>query len=225
MASAQILNSGKAMYAWNGTNWVPLNNQFTTVNSTRWQLVANGGETTLSGNDDNGNALVYSPGSEQVYLNGILLARDDDYTANDGLTITDLAALPSGGNIEIIAYKQIQLANVYNKDQVDNIVQEQINNLIDSAPAALDTLNELAAALDDNADILDLYLTQSSASTQYEKLIPYSTSTPTSPTTGDMWLDSNSTPPALKVYDGTNWVQLGAAVDDSQAIISGRMFS
>jgi hypothetical protein len=69
------------------------------------------------------------------------------------------------------------------------------------------------------------YLTQSSASTQYEKLIPYSTSTPTSPVTGDMWLDSNSTPPALKVYDGSNWVQLGAAVDDSQAIIAGRMFA
>jgi hypothetical protein len=69
------------------------------------------------------------------------------------------------------------------------------------------------------------YLTQSSASTQYEKLIPYSTSTPTSPVTGDMWLDSNSTPPALKVYDGSNWVQLGAAVDDSQAIIASRMFT
>jgi hypothetical protein len=40
-----------------------------------------------------------------------------------------------------------------------------------------------------------------------------------------MWLDSNSTPPALKVYDGSNWIQLGAAVDDSQAIIAGRMFA
>jgi hypothetical protein len=69
------------------------------------------------------------------------------------------------------------------------------------------------------------YLTQSSASTQYEKLIPYSTSTPTSPVTGDMWLDSNTTPPALKVYNGSVWVQLGSAVDDSQAIIAGRVFS
>lgn len=69
------------------------------------------------------------------------------------------------------------------------------------------------------------YLTQSSASTIYEKLIPYSTSTPSSPVTGDMWVDSNTTPPALKVYDGSAWVQLGAAVDDSQAIIAGRVFS
>jgi hypothetical protein len=104
-----------------------------------------------------------------------------------------------------------------------------VNYLIDSAPGTLDTLNELSAALNDDPNfystIQSVYLTQSSASTQYEKLIPYSTSTPTSPVTGDMWLDSNSTPPALKVYDGSNWVQLGAAVDDSQAIIAGRMFA
>jgi len=42
-----------------------------------------------------------------------------------------------------------------------------VNYLVDGAPAALDTLNELAAALNDNADILDLYLTQSSASSTY----------------------------------------------------------
>jgi hypothetical protein len=73
-------------------------------------------------------------------------------------------------------------------------------------------------------NVADVYNT-SQSDNRYEKLIPYSTSTPTSPVTGDMWLDSNSTPPALKVYDGSNWVQLGAAVDDSQAIIAGRMFA
>jgi hypothetical protein len=190
MASAQILNSGKAIYAWNGTNWIPLNNQFTTVNSTRWQLVAAGGETTLSGNDDNGNTLVYSPGSEQVYLNGILLARDDDYTANDGLTITDLAALPAGGNIEIIAYKQIQLANVYNKDEIDNIVDN-----IDLSPYL--TLSTASST----------YLTQTSASVNYEPNIPYVSASPSSPTAGTLWIDSTtSTSPKLKVYNGTKWI-------------------
>ena len=42
-----------------------------------------------------------------------------------------------------------------------------VNYLVNGAPQALDTLNELAAALDNNADILDIYLTQSSASTTY----------------------------------------------------------
>ena len=104
-----------------------------------------------------------------------------------------------------------------------------VNYLVDSAPGTLDTLNELSAALNDDPNfystIQSVYLTQSSASTIYEKLIPYSTSTPSSPATGDMWVDSNTVPPALKVYTGSAWVQLGAAVDDSQAIIAGRMFA
>ena len=167
MASASILNTGKAMYAWNGTNWVPLNSLNTVVNSTRWQKVAVGSETTLSGLDDNNNTLSYSPGYEQVFLNGILLVRGTDYAATNGLSITGLEPISAGANIEIIALKRISLADVYTKGQVDAAVQGQINNLIDSAPAALNTLNELAAALDDNADILDIYLTQGSASTTY----------------------------------------------------------
>lgn len=134
-----------------------------------------------------------------------------------------------------------------------------VTYLIDSAPATLDTLNELSAALNDDpnfyttiqsvylsqssasttylsqasasttylsqASASSTYLTQSSASTQYEKNIPYSSSTPSSPVTGDMWVDSSLTPPSLKVYTGSEWVQLGAAVDDSQAIIASRMFA
>jgi hypothetical protein len=224
MASAQILNIGKAMYAWNGTNWVPLNSLNTVVNSTRWQKVAVGSETTLSGLDDNNNTLSYSPGYEQVFLNGILLVRGTDYAATNGLSITGLEPISAGANIEIIAFKKISLANVYTKEQVDTAVQEQINNLIDSAPAALNTLNELAAALDDNADILDLYLTQASASTQYEKLIPYSSSAPTSPSQGDLWVDS--TVPTIKAYIGSEWVSVGGGASDSdQGIIAGRMFA
>jgi hypothetical protein len=119
MASAQILNSGKAMYAWNGTNWVPLNSLNTVVNSTRWQKVAVGNETTLSGLDDNNNTLSYSPGYEQIFLNGILLVRGTDYAATTGLSITGLEPISAGANIEIIALKQINLANVYTKEQTD----------------------------------------------------------------------------------------------------------
>ena len=71
---------------------------------------------------------------------------------------------------------------------------------------------------------LSLYLTQASASTQYEKLIPYSSSAPSSPATGDLWVDSSTSPPALKTYNGSLWVQLGSAVDDPQAIIASSMF-
>jgi hypothetical protein len=180
MASASILNTGKAMYAWNGTNWLPLNAQNNLLNSTRWSKVAIGGETTISGYDDNGLNLSYSPGYEQLFLNGILLVRNIDYTATNGTSIDGLTAISAGSNIDIISFQSISLANVYTKGQVDSMVGDidlssaiqtasaaAVTYLVDGAPAALNTLNELAEALNDNSDILDLYLTQSSASSTY----------------------------------------------------------
>ena len=119
MASASILNTGKAMYAWNGTNWLTLNAQNNLLNSTRWSKVAIGGETTISGYDDNGLNLSYSPGYEQVFLNGILLVRNSDYTATNGTSITGLTAISAGSNIDIISFQSISLANVYTQQQSD----------------------------------------------------------------------------------------------------------
>jgi hypothetical protein len=185
MASAQILNSGKAMYAWNGTNWVPINAQNQVVNSTRWQKIATGGETTLSGLDDNTNSLIYSPGFEQVFLNGILLVRGTDYTATNGTSITGLDPISAGANIEIIALKQINLANVYNKDQVDSMI--------------------------DNIDLTP-YLTQISASVTYEPNISYSSSTPAAPVAGTLWVDdTDPLAPVLKVYNGSEWITMSGA--------------
>ena len=176
MASASILNTGKAMYAWNGTNWVPLNSLNTVVNSTRWQKVAVGSETTLSGLDDNNNTLSYSPGYEQVFLNGILLVRGTDYTATNGLSITGLEPISAGANIEIIALKQINLANVYTKEQTDT-----------------------------------KYL-PISASANFERDIVYSSSTPTSPLVGQLWVDTTTAlTPILKVYNGTEWIIMSGA--------------
>jgi hypothetical protein len=185
MASAQILNTGKAMYAWNGTNWIPINAQNQVVNSTRWQKIATNGQTTLSGLDDNGNSLIYSPGFEQVFLNGILLVRGTDYTATNGTSITGLDPISAGANIEIIALKQINLANVYNKDQVDSMI--------------------------DNIDLTP-YLTQISASVSYEPNISYSSSTPAAPVAGTLWVDdTDPLAPVLKVYNGSEWITMSGA--------------
>lgn len=119
MASASILNTGKAMYAWNGTNWLPLNAQNNLLNSTRWSKVATGGETSISGYDDNGLNLSYSPGYEQLFLNGILLVRNIDYTATNGTSIDGLTAISAGSNIDIISFQSISLANVYTQEQSD----------------------------------------------------------------------------------------------------------
>jgi hypothetical protein len=62
---------------------------------------------------------------------------------------------------------QADLDNIDLTSTINTASAAAVNFLVDGAPEALNTLNELAAALEDNADILDLYLTQSSASTIY----------------------------------------------------------
>jgi hypothetical protein len=107
-------------------------------------------------------------------------------------------------------------ASAYTNAQLSSAIQTAsvaaVNYLVDGAPAALNTLNELAAALDNNADILDLYLTQSSASTLYEPNIQYVSGSPSSPIAGTLWIDStNSAAPALKVYNGTIWIAVSGS--------------
>jgi hypothetical protein len=70
---------------------------------------------------------------------------------------------------------------------------------------------------------IDSKLSTSSAETLYEKLIPYSSSAPSSPATGDLWVDS--TIPTVKAYNGSTWVALGSVADDDQPILAARIFS
>ena len=70
----------------------------------RYRFVAAGGETSLTGSDANGATLSYLVGKEEVYLNGALLVRGQDYTGTDGATISSLTALIAGDTVEIITF-------------------------------------------------------------------------------------------------------------------------
>ena len=170
--------------------------------------------------------------SANSYTDSEISGLDLDFTS-------ELVSASAAAVISANSYTDSELLTIDLSSTIQTASAAAVNYLIDSAPGTLDTLNELSAALNDDPNFYStiasvyltqsnassIYLTQSSASTTYEKLIPYSSSTPSSPVTGDMWVDSTTTPPALKVYNGSSWVQLGAAVDDSQAIIAGRVFS
>jgi hypothetical protein len=97
-----------AMYAWTGSEWGSISS---TAAIYRYRFTASGGETSLSGLDDNGLTLAYLPGKEQVYLNGILLVRTTDYTATNGTSITSLAALAASDIVEIITFTSFELAD------------------------------------------------------------------------------------------------------------------
>jgi hypothetical protein len=97
-----------AMYAWTGTEWGSISS---TADIYRFRFTASGGETAVSGADANGLTLAYIPGKEQVYLNGVLLARTSDYTASDGTSISSLAALTAGDIVEIITFTAFELTD------------------------------------------------------------------------------------------------------------------
>ena len=101
-------SSTNAMYAWTGTEWGSISS---TADIFRFRFTAAGGETSESGLDDNGLTLSYIPGKEQVYLNGVLLARTSDYNATNGSSITGLAALSAGDILEVITFTAFELAD------------------------------------------------------------------------------------------------------------------
>ena len=64
-----------------------------------------GGTTTsITGNDDSSNSLLYTAGSEQVFLNGVkLIDGGTDYTATNSTTITLEENALSGDVVEVVA--------------------------------------------------------------------------------------------------------------------------
>ena len=71
---------------------------------TTYKFLVDSGQTTFTGNDENGSLLSYSAGDVQVFLNGILLLETDDYTATNGTSIILDTAAPSTSELIIQAY-------------------------------------------------------------------------------------------------------------------------
>jgi hypothetical protein len=101
-------SSSNQMFAWTGSAWGSISS---TADIYRFRYTASGGETSVSGPDANGLTLAYIPGKEQVYLNGVLLARTSDYTATNGSSITSLSALAASDIVEIITFTAFELAD------------------------------------------------------------------------------------------------------------------
>lgn len=85
----------------------------------RWKKTAVGGETTLSGNDDSSVPLSYTVQKEQLYLNGTLLVRGDDYVATTGNSISGLTALAAGDITEVISFGEFVLNSSVSLSTID----------------------------------------------------------------------------------------------------------
>jgi hypothetical protein len=89
------------------------------VSSTRWSKTAAGGETTINGADNNSVTLAYTVGYEQVYLNGVLLVRNDDYVATTGSSLTSVAALTAGDIVEVLSWTPYSVSNALTTTIID----------------------------------------------------------------------------------------------------------
>jgi len=70
----------------------------------KYVFTAVGGETLVNTSDDNRNIL-YSVGQVDVFVNGIKLVVDEDYTASTGDSITFLEALDPEDSVEVVAFE------------------------------------------------------------------------------------------------------------------------
>jgi hypothetical protein len=103
-----------------GLIWVDTDGSVVGQALTRWSKAPTGGTTSLSGTDDGSTTLSYTVGYEQVYRNGVLLSRGNDYTATDGTSITLTDATITGDIIEVFASAVLAIADVYTQAQSDS---------------------------------------------------------------------------------------------------------
>ena len=127
-------STSNAMYAWSGSAWGSISS---TAAIYRYKFLPSAGATSVSGTDANGVTLAYIAGKEQVYLNGVLLVRDTDYTASNGSSITSIAAMASGDVLEVITFTAFDLATA-----IPNTVFDAKGDLIVATGA--DTPGKLA---------------------------------------------------------------------------------
>lgn len=95
---------------------VALNN----YHSYRFTIASN--TTSISGNDDNGDALSYTAGKVEVYINGVRLSNGLDYTATNGTTITIGETVFVGSVVEVVSLASAALLNEALQIQTESIL-------------------------------------------------------------------------------------------------------
>ena len=94
-----------------------------------WKYTSQGTETVLSGTDSYGQVLNFTPGSEQLFLNGVLLVRTQDYTpAANGLSITLPSQLAYGDFVQIYCYSNYSISTVASSAITGSVQNTQLTN-------------------------------------------------------------------------------------------------
>jgi hypothetical protein len=95
-------NDQVMVLSYNSLKVVEVESNFETYPFTRWVDTATAGQTVFQGLGDGTVTLGYSPGYEQVTLNGSRLTRDVDYIANDKLSVILVQGALEGDVLEVL---------------------------------------------------------------------------------------------------------------------------
>jgi hypothetical protein len=113
-----------------GDIWIDSDDEVPSVDSTlyyRWTKTMSGGETSLSGTDNNSLSLQYTPGYESVFINGVLQVRNLDYTATSGSTISGLTALASNDIVMVESIIAYSVGDTYTQTTLDGKFATQVD--------------------------------------------------------------------------------------------------
>ena len=118
------------------------NNQILSWNGTDYTWIDNSSLSTVSGNIIPDTTETYDLGSATYKFR-------DLYLSGNSITLGTIELSDNGGSLEITPVSGGGSTEAF---ATETYVTTQVANLVDSAPATLDTLNELAAALGDDAN-------------------------------------------------------------------------
>lgn len=156
-----------------------------------WVKTASGGETSLSGNDDNSQSLSYTIGQELVFINGVLQKRGADYTATTGTSITGLAALTANDIVTVWSNNAFSVTNA-----ISNTIVDAKGDIL--VGTAADTPGRLAVGTDGQvltaSSTTGTGLTWTTPAAGGKVLqVVYATTSSGASLTGQTWTDTNLT--------------------------------
>ncbi len=118
-----------------------------------FSFIADSGQTTFTGSDENGTNLDYSAGNTQVFLNGILLD-DADYTATNGSSIVLASAADSADYINVASYHMLQ-SSVWNTSSTNVNASAGDKLFIDVSSGTVQVTLPAGPSMGDEVRIID----------------------------------------------------------------------